>query len=74
MLMSWILEAFVCNSLILLLFDDSNDIFIGQLVAQADTLRLMLHRLSVYYSNTEVFNNGLVNGIAKIFDCTLCGT
>ena len=24
MLMSWILEAFVCNSLILLLFDDSN--------------------------------------------------
>lgn len=46
--------------------DDGNDIFIGQLVAETDTLRLMFDGLSVHDSNLELIHDSLVDSV------TLC--
>lgn len=43
--------------------DDCDDIFIGELVGQADTLGLMLDGLSVNDCSAEVIDDGFVNGV-----------
>lgn len=43
--------------------DDGDDIFIRELVGQADTLRLMLDGLAVNDRPAEVVNNGFVDSI-----------
>ena len=43
--------------------DDSDNIFISQLVGETDSLWLMLDRLPVDNGHAEVIDNGLVNGV-----------
>lgn len=40
------------------------DILIGQFMAQANSLRLMFHRLAEHDGHPEMLDNRLVNGIA----------
>jgi hypothetical protein len=49
------------------------DIFIGQLVRKADTLRLVLHGATVHDSVLEVVLNSAVNGVALI-GVSLCSS
>jgi hypothetical protein len=40
------------------------NVFIRQFMGQANTLRLMLNRTTVYNGMFELFNNGLMDGVA----------
>ena len=39
------------------------DVFVGKLMGQSDTLRLMLDRFSVYDGVLKLFYDGLVDGV-----------
>lgn len=40
------------------------DIFVGKLVGEPHTLRLMFHRLAIHNRLLELLDDGLVNGVA----------
>jgi hypothetical protein len=44
------------------------DVFVGKLMRQANTLRLVLDRFPVHNSVFELFDNGLMNGVTLVLD------
>jgi hypothetical protein len=40
------------------------DVFVRELVAKSDTLRLVLYGLAIHNSYPEIFHDSFVNGIA----------
>ena len=55
--------------------DNGDNIFIGQLVGETDSLWLMLDGLSVDNGHTEIVDDGLVNGVTLVPVSTeLCHT
>lgn len=47
--------------------DNRNNVFVLQLVAQTDSLRLVLHAATIHDGNPELIDDGLVNRVTKIF-------
>lgn len=46
--------------------DDGDNIFISQLVREANSLWLMLDGLSINNGHTEIVHDGLVNGVTLV--------
>lgn len=63
-------RRFVVSALFLSL-DDRDNVLVAELMAESDSLRLMLDGLSVDDRCLELFNDGPVDGIAEVFDGAL---
>ena len=53
------------------LFDNLDDVFVGELVVEADALWIVLNGLTPHKGALELPNDAFVNGVAEICDSRL---